>query len=54
MDVKTIKRILYGVAAVVFFVIAGREVQAAGLTLHAGIAGTAGLLLGFIAATGKG
>ena len=51
---KTLKRILYGIAAVVFFFIAGRDFQAAGLTLDVGVAGTAGLLLGFMAATGKG
>jgi hypothetical protein len=54
MDAKTIKRILYGVVAGVLFLLAGREVRAAGLTPEAGLAGGAGLILLFSAATGKG
>jgi len=51
---KTLKRILYGIAAVVFFFIASGDFQDVGLSLDVGAAGTAGLLLGFMAATGKG
>lgn len=54
MDAKTAKRILFTLVAAGLFLLAGREVRAAGLTPEAGLAGGAGLILLFSAATGKG
>lgn len=54
MDAKMIKRILYGVVAAVFFFIAGQQMAQTGFTAQAAAAGGVGLMLGFMAVTGKG
>lgn len=54
MDAKMIKRILYGLVAAAFFFIAGQQVTQVGFSAQAVAAGGAGLLLGFMALTGKG
>ncbi len=54
MSAKTIKRILYGVVAVVFFFVGGKELLAAGLTLSSAAGLGAGIVFGYIAATGAG
>lgn len=54
MDKKTIKRMLYGIVALAFLLIAGREFAVAGVSLESVVAGGAGLCLGFMAVTGMG
>jgi hypothetical protein len=51
---KTIKRILYGMMAIAFLVVAGRELMLVGASLKTVAAAGAGLILGFAAATGAG
>ncbi|MBI4466113.1 MAG: hypothetical protein HY656_01630 [Acidobacteria bacterium] len=54
MDKKTIKRILFGLLAVGFLFVGGRELVLAGFSLKAMMAGGAGLILAFSAITGAG
>ncbi len=54
MSKKTIKRILYGLVAVLFLTMAGRELLSVGMNLEAAASGGAGLYLGFMACTGMG
>ena len=54
MSKKTIKRILYGLIAVVFLAFAGRELLSVGMNPVAAASGGAGLYLGFMALTGAG
>lgn len=54
MSAKTIKRILYGLVAVAFLFVGGKELLAVGVTLKAVTGLGGGLILGFIAASGAG
>jgi len=51
---KTTKRILYGVAALVLLLVAGREFLATGFSSEVVMPGSLGVILGFLAATGAG
>ena len=54
MDVKIIKRILFGILAVVFLALGGRELWASGVTSTSIAAGAAGLVFLLSAVTGVG
>jgi hypothetical protein len=54
MSSKNIKRVLYGVVALAMLLVAGRELLSTGLTSEAAMAGSLGVVFGFMAATGAG
>lgn len=54
MDVKTIRRIVFGILAVVFLALGGRELLANGVNTASIAAGAAGLVFLLSAATGAG
>ncbi len=54
MNSKLIRRIVRGAAAVMLLGVAAYEYTHAGFTTTAALAGVAGIMLGWMAATGQG
>ncbi len=54
MSAKNIKRVLYGVFALVMLLVAGREFAVAGFNSQAAMTGGLGVVFAFMAATGAG
>ena len=54
MEKKTVKRILYGVAGIVFLILAGQEVAQAGISTDSVLPGGMGALFSYMAISGAG
>ncbi len=54
MNAKMAKRVVYGIAAVLFLLVGGKELLATGLTLGSAAGLGVGSILGYMAATGAG
>jgi hypothetical protein len=54
MNRKLARRIVYGIVAIAFLFIAGREMYQAGLTTQSVVLGGGGLILAYMSATGAG
>ena len=54
MNVKLVKRIIYGIVAVLFLFVGGRDMYAAGLQAGPALMAGGGLILGYMSISGAG